>query len=955
VSRVAGLLTLDKSDRDTYLDFFENAPQALFLADATGKILHANQACLDLLGFAGGDLIGQPCAIFFLEREAVSGLFSALKENQTIKTRQVTLVTKAGQALTTLIDCNASFSGDNFRYGRFLIQDISGSVLHDRSAQMAQEVLKVLVDASSTDDALEMLVPVIAAGLQCDIGLVWRADEKANRLERRVLWREDTQSDVEHLLSKSNNISLILSSGFPADIWFSDRAHNISADGSHLCCGSPMSEGLPGYKQIISFPISIGRLNWGLFGFLTRTPREVDTALLALLEKLGDQIGRFVERQQALENYQKLQESYSLALAGANDGIWDWDLTTNSVYFSPRWKSLLDYEDHELENHFDTFRGLTHPDDYPLVMDAVHRHMITREPYAMECRMRAKSGEYRWISTRGHCTFNAQGQPVRMSGSHRDITDLKEAELARQRSELRLLESESKFKQLAENIREVFWIVTADWSQFSYVSPAFEEFWGASCSSLYKEASIFFDTMVDEDSLRLKKMLSEAIDPGGVELEFRMVKWQDPSQDLRWLRARVFPIDDRNGQITHLCGIAHDITDKKQVEKHASQFYSTISHELRTPLTSIRAALGLIEAGLTGEISKETFEYTTIARDNCDRLIRLINDMLDIKKIEANHLELNITRLMPQALISVTLDSLKPYAEQSGVILEVAQNGDIPDAPDCLGDSDRVIQILTNLISNAIKFTPTGRKVIVAAARNNGNVRFSVKDEGPGIAEVDKADLFGPFQQLSCIENDANRGTGLGLAISKILVDRLNGQIGVNSRLGEGADFWFELPEADGLIVEGHKYTAGFSRNAGARGDALILVLEDSDSIALILKALLAKHGYSVVRAATIAGAREMLQTIEPDVILADVHLPDGNGVDFIQAERQARRAAQGACTPVIMLSGGEPDQKKLEECQSIDWIRKPFDSFELVALIAKRVEASNKAKSAARQKTSQP
>ncbi|MBU6451182.1 MAG: PAS domain S-box protein [Cyanobacteria bacterium REEB67] len=944
-------MTLDKSDQDTYLDFFENAPQALFLADASGRILHANQASLELLGFADTDLIGQPCAIFFLEKDAISGLFSALRENQTIRARQVKLVTKGGEALTALIDCNACFNGDNFRYARFLVQDISGSVLNDRSSQMAQEVLKVLVDASSTDDALEMLVPVIAAGLQCDLGLVWRADEKANRLERRVLWREDTQSDVEHLLSKSNNISLILSSGFPADTWFSDRAHNIIVDGSQRCCGSPMTECLPGYKQIISFPISIGRLNWGLFGFLTRSLREVDAALLALLEKLGGQIGRFVERQQALENYQKLQESYSLALAGANDGIWDWDLTTNAVYFSPRWKSLLDYQDHELENHFDTFRSLTHPDDYPLVMDAVHRHMLSRDPYAMECRMRAKAGEYRWISTRGHCTFNAQGQPVRMSGSHRDITDLKEAELARQRSELRLLESESKFKQLAENIREVFWIVTADWSQFSYVSPAFEEFWGASCSSLYKEASTFFDTMVADDSLRVKKVLSEAIDPNGVELEFRMIKWQDPSQDLRWLRARVFPISDENGQVRHLCGIAHDITDKKEVEKHASQFYSTISHELRTPLTSIRAALGLIEGGLTGEISRETFEYTSIARDNCDRLIRLINDMLDIKKIEANHLELNVGRLQPPALILATLDSLKPYAEQSGVELAVVESGDVPD---CLGDSDRVIQILTNLISNAIKFTPPGRKVLVGAARNKANVRFSVKDEGPGIAEVDKADLFGPFQQLSCIENDINRGTGLGLAISKILVERLNGTIGVNSRLGEGADFWFDLPEADALIVEGNKYTAGLSRNAGARGDALILVLEDSDSIALILKALLVKNGYSVMRAATIAGAREMLLTIEPDVILADVNLPDGNGVDFIQALRQTRNAAHGTLTPVIMLSGSEPEQKKLDDCQSIDWIRKPFDSFELVALIGKRVEASMKAKLVARQETSQ-
>jgi PAS domain S-box-containing protein len=636
--------------------------------------------------------------------------------------------------------------------------------------------------------------------------------------------------------------------------------------------------------------------------------------------------------------------------------------------FSPRWKSLLGFEDHELDNHFDTFRALTHPDDYPRIMDAVQRHMETKEPYAEEFRMRTKDGAYIWISTRGHCTYNAMGQPVRMSGSHRDITDLKEAELARLRSEARLLESESKFKQLAENIREVFWILSADRQEFFYVSPAFEEFWGASCQAVYQDASIFFDAIVREDRLRINKILDAgAINQSGLELEFRIHKsdlGRDPGTcnldsdatqgaeepaNLRWMWAKIFPITDEDGNLARLCGIAHDITGKKEVEKHVNEFYSTISHELRTPLTAIRAALGLVEGGLTGDISSETLEYTSIARDNCDRLIRLISDMLDLKKVEANHLEFRLSRLKAIPMIQITIDSLKPYAEQCGVSLKLA-----PDclSLECIGDSDRVIQILTNLLSNAIRYTPSGKSVLVTVSEGTGGwVRFSVQDQGPGIVESEKQDLFGPFQQLSCIENEVNRGTGLGLAISKVLVEKLGGTIGVNSQLGEGAEFWFELPACtddhylDKIQPPAQTEVAGHKTGAAVSGlkQPLVLILEDSDSIALILKSFLFKKGFSAVRSATIADAKDLLKTISPDLVIADVHLPDGNGITFVNWLQDPDRSKHTE-VPVIVLSGVEATPESLRNPSMVDWVRKPFESDKLLSLIKERLDISNRA-----------
>jgi len=813
-------------------------------------------------------------------------------------------------------------------------------------------------------------VPVMASALGCDTGLAWRADEKSNRLERLVLWRANPETDATHFLSKSNNISLVLSSGFPAAFWFSDQAHVLMAGSAKetakeiaketakrtskentkettkdwRCLGEEMSECLPDYKQIVSVPISIGRLNWGLMGFFGRQDGSDNRALIPLLESLGQEIGRFVERQNAFENYQKLQESYSLAIAGANDGIWDWDFKTNEAYFSPRWKSLLGFEDHELENHFDTFRSLTHPDDYPRVMDAVQRHMETKSAYDEQIRMRTKSGTYIWISTRGHCSYDSQGQPVRMSGSHRDITELKLAELARKHSEEKLLESQANFKQLAENIREVAWILSADRQKFIYISPAFEEYWNATCQDLYNDASIFFDKMVAEDRKRILQLLDAGhTDRRELEMEFRILK--PPAQKPIWLWARMFPICDQDGKPERYCGIAHDITSKKEVEKHVSEFYSTISHELRTPLTSIRAALGLIEGGLTGDISNETLEYTNIARDNCDRLIRLISDMLDIKKIEANHLELRLARLNSAEIVQTTVESVRPYAEQSGVTLQVKDCS----SRDFLGDSDRVIQILTNLLSNAIKYTPPGKTVTISAAdchssgakKRVANIRFSVRDQGPGIGENEKVDLFGPFQQLTCIENEVNRGTGLGLAISKVLVEKQNGTIGVNSRLGEGSEFWFELPPFDAQQETAMSFEQNSGAGANSRGTGpTILLLEDSESIAMILTAVLSKNGYTIARAATIAQARELIYShCNPAIAIADVNLPDGSGLTFVNWLQDKKTVKH--IVPAIVLSGSAPNMAEIKETGSVDWVRKPFDNNKLLALIKKRISAA--------------
>lgn len=258
----------------------------------------------------------------------------------------------------------------------------------------------------------------------------------------------------------------------------------------------------------------------------------------------------------------------------------------------------------------------------------------------------------------------------------------------------------------------------------------------------------------------------------------------------------LFPIElsvsriEIKGQLM-FTGIVRDITERQKVERMKSEFVSTVSHELRTPLTSIRGSLGLIAGGATGELPAKMRQLIDIAYSNSGRLVRLINDILDIEKIESGKIVVALQTYALMPLIEQSLVENRSYAEQHDVkyLLEQRLDGAMVNV-----DSDRFMQVMANLLSNAAKFSPPNADVTISVSKVSDRVRIAVTDRGVGVPEAFYDKIFQKFTQADSSDTRQKGGTGLGLAISKILVERMHGTLAFESSPNQGATFYFDLP-----------------------------------------------------------------------------------------------------------------------------------------------------------------
>ncbi len=604
----------------------------------------------------------------------------------------------------------------------------------------------------------------------------------------------------------------------------------------------------------------------------------------------------------------------------------------------------------------DKWEVLVHSEDIPQYVGAFHQAVSECSPFRAEARIRRADGEWRLVGSNAQPRLSPAGEFLGHIGLSSDITERRQAELA-------LRSSEEKFRQLAENIREVFWMMTPSADEILYVSPAYEQVWGRTCKSLYQRPMAWTEAIHPDDLERAHSLFSRQIQGEAIDSEYRI---RTPDGIEKWIRDRAFPVRDKDGQLIRIAGIAEEITERKRYEaeliqaregadaanRAKSRFLANMSHEIRTPMNGV---LGMVQLLLQTELTAEQLHYASVAQDSGRALLSLIDDILDLSKIEAGKIAMEHRNFNFRQIVDGVAQLMRAQATPKGLRIHTRLSTEIP--PFVCGDAHRLRQILTNLTSNAIKFTDQGSVTIEAVPEPQSvgeitaaiKVRFTITDTGIGIRPDQVTALFSPFVQADASTTRKYGGTGLGLAICKELAGMMGGTVGVQSQEGKGSAFWFTavfgagdavIPRQPSVSGTGTDRAADSSSAIAHRNNNWqILVAEDNAVNRQVALAQLAKLGYSAMAVNDGAEAIKALEHGHYDLILMDCEMPV---MDGFEATSQIRKSHQSEI-PIIAVTANamESDRDRCLAEGMNDYLAKPMGLSELRDLLTKWLPAS--------------
>ncbi len=633
-----------------------------------------------------------------------------------------------------------------------------------------------------------------------------------------------------------------------------------------------------------------------------------------------------------------------LAASAAGLGIWEWDNVKGLLIWDAQMYHIYDTSPEEFGGKLESVYEYILPEDQIIMSEAAYGIVVNHTTsYQIEYRIQRKNGEIRTLTQQGVAVFDEYDMLDRIIGTVNDITPQKKAEQA-------LRESEAYARLLFESAPDSISVADVEGNVID-VNRLFEIQHQVKREEIRGRHLSELNIFPAEELAKIETYLAGVIQGKG---NFVEINFYNPGGGTHTLEMSSYPIEVQGRQL--IVNTTRDITLHKKAEDSLrlanaemeralhvkDEFLANMSHELRTPLNAVLGMSESLEEQIAGPLNDKQLKYIRTINESGKHLLELINDILDLSKIEAGRMELNVSQVSVSSICEASMRMVKEQALKKNQ--EVSLKID-PEVKIIMGDERRLKQALVNLLSNAVKFTPNDRRVGVEVKGNNRNqtVTFSVWDEGIGMAPDQLNLIFKPFVQLDAGLAREFSGTGLGLVLVAQMIRLHGGSVSVESKEGQGSIFSFTLPWVD---VEGiasakkqpQKTEAG-PTSEEKRGEK-ILIVEDTDSIIMLLSEYLHYKGYEIIVAhngmeGVILAAKE-----KPDLILMDVMMPVMDGVEAtqqIRAEKDLQEIPIIALTALAM-SG---DKERCLQAGMNDYISKPVQMKELEALILKHIHKS--------------
>ncbi len=593
-------------------------------------------------------------------------------------------------------------------------------------------------------------------------------------------------------------------------------------------------------------------------------------------QHIADILGLFL----SLDALKMGELRWQYALTGSQDGILDWNIITNKIFFSPIWKSMLGFTDDEMRSDLMEWDKRVHPDDKEQAYLDIKTHLAGEtEYYRNEHRLLCKDGTYKWILDRGKVVeFTKEGKPWRFVGTHSDITERREIED-------KLSKSEKRYRRLFTDNQAIELLINPTTGKIVDFNKAAIQYYG------YSEEELKSMRIMDINTLSPEEITHEM---STAEIEKRTsfsFKHRLASGEIRDVEVYSGPIELDNQHL--LYSVIHDITAWKNAEEKLkqakqsadsanrakSEFLANMSHEIRTPLNAVIGFSELLSKMVTNKKHKSYLDSIQTAGKT---LLTLINDILDLAKIEAGRLEIQLDVIEPRILFAEIEQLFALKIAEKGLTFSIEIENRLPHA--LILDENRLRQILLNLIGNAIKFTEQGTikiRVKMLCKGDSIDLIIAVEDTGIGIPKKQQKHIFGAFQQMDGQSTRKYGGTGLGLTITKRLIEMMNGQIAIQSQVGIGSRFDITLHDVQ--VSDPSKTVKTddtFDINTISFEPAKILVVDDIKSNRAVIRENLSQVNLEVIEAENGKNGLLFAQEYQPKLILMDIRMPVMDGYE---------------------------------------------------------------------------